>query len=123
MIARSSAALDTRAPARRRSQRLALVLAGLLLAALSLAPGARADAPAPWWHLSARPAPSYLPPSGQAKLILSATNMGNAPTSGPITITDKLPANVKATTVLAHAELESQTSFCAGAPSSQSEPS
>jgi hypothetical protein len=109
--------------ARKRSRVLASLSTICLLAVLSLAPGARADAPAPWWHLSARPAPSYLPPSGQAKLILSATNMGNAPTSGPITITDKLPANVKATAVLAHAELESQTGFCAGPPSSPSEPS
>ena len=94
-----------------------------LLATLALASAAQAAAPAPWWRLSARPAPSYLPPSGEAKLILSATNMGDAPTSGPITITDRLPANIKATAILAHAELEATSSFCQGPPSSASEPS
>jgi hypothetical protein len=104
--------------------RSALLACGLaLLAALALSSAAHAAAPAPWWRLSARPAPSYLPPSGQAKLILSATNMGDAPTSAPITITDILPANVQATAILAHAELEATSSFCQGPPSSQSEPS
>ncbi len=123
MSARIAAARPSATRLARRRGSLPAWLALCLLAALTFSSAARADEPAPWWHLSARPAPSYLPPSGQAKLILSATNMGNAPTSGPITLTDKLPAHVKATAVLAHAELESQTGFCAGAPSSPSEPS
>ena len=107
--------------ARPRSALLAGLLALLALAAIQSS--ANAAAPAPWWRLSARPAPSYLPANGQAKLILSATNMGDAPTSGPVTITEKLPANVHATAILAHAELEATSSFCQGPPSSGSEPS
>ncbi len=94
-----------------------------MLLALALAGTARAAAPAPWWRLSVRPAPTYLPPSGQAKLILSATNMGNAPTSGPIAITDNLPPGMHATAVLAHGEFEGADSFCEGPPSSESQPS
>jgi hypothetical protein len=107
--------------ARLRSALLACMFAALAMLALSSA--AHAAAPAPWWRLSVRPAPSYLPASGQAKLILSATNMGNASTSGPITITDRLPASMQATAILAHGELEARSSFCQGPPSSQSEPS
>jgi hypothetical protein len=102
-----------------RAALLACVLA--MLAAPTVASAAQAAAP--WWRLSIRPAPSYLPASGEAKLILSATNLGDAPTSGPVTITDKLPANVKATAVFAHAENEAVGTFCLGAPSSESEPS
>ncbi|MFI4990937.1 MAG: hypothetical protein ACHQHO_08530 [Solirubrobacterales bacterium] len=107
--------------ARRCSSLLAATVA--LLALLSCAGFARADSPSPWWRLSARPAPTYLPQSGEAKLIVAATNVGDAPTSGPITITDKLPANIQASAIIAHAELEATSSFCQGPPSSASEPS
>jgi hypothetical protein len=107
--------------ARPRSALLGGLLA--LLVALAIQSSAQAAAPAAWWRLSARPAPSYLPGTGEAKLILSATNLGNAPTSGPVTITDELPANVQATAIVAHAELEATTTFCEGPPSSPHEPS
>ena len=108
------------------ARRVALAAAVLVVAALVLAAGAGTAGAQPagaWWRLSARPAPSSLPETGEAKLILSATNMGDAPTQGPVTITDVLPAGMKATALVAHAELEATTSFCQGPLSSQSAPS
>ncbi len=82
--------------------RLAVLLAIAFLSvslALSFAP-----APAPafagaWWRLSARAAPTLLPPGGKATLILTASNVGagrvNA-TSTPVRITDSLPADLEA---------------------------
>jgi hypothetical protein len=100
-----------------------LALAITMLATLAWTGLAHAHAQAPWWRLSARPAPTYLPESGEAKLIVAATNLGNAPTSGPITITDKLPPTMQAVAIFAHAERESVGTFCEGPPSSASEPS
>jgi hypothetical protein len=77
---------------------------------------------APWWRLSVRPAPSFVPVSGQMKLILSATNMGDAATVGPITIKDVLPGSMRATKVFGHAELEAGSTFCVGEPSSETVP-
>ncbi len=51
-----------------------------------------AHALAPRWRLEVRPAPRNLPPHGQAQIIVTATNMGDEATHGPITIKDTLPA-------------------------------
>jgi hypothetical protein len=84
----------------------ALTLATTSLAALAItaAPAAGAT-PAPtgaWWRLSARAAPSSLPPGGKAIIVISATNIGdgavNAATT-PVTIKDTLPANLEATRI------------------------
>jgi hypothetical protein len=77
---------------------------------------------APWWRLSVRPAPSFVPVSGQIKLILSATNMGDAATAGPITIKDVLPGSMRAVKVFGHGEREAVSTFCVGEPSSETEP-
>ncbi len=105
----------------RRPVLLALLVA--VLATLGLSANADAAVSAPWWRLSARPAPTYVPVAGEAKIVIYATNMGDARTSGAITITDQLPASMVATGIVAHAELEGPTTFCQGPPSSQSEPS
>jgi hypothetical protein len=120
-----------RAPAASRARRLSrarvllacTVLLAVLLVLLAGAGSARAQAGAAWWRLSARPAPSYVPETGEAKLVVAATNMGDQPTVGPVTITDVLPASMRATAVVAHAELEATSTFCTGPPSSAGAPS
>jgi hypothetical protein len=59
----------------------------------------------PWWHLQSGARPSYLPPAveeegqvvpGKGEIVVKASNLGNAPTSGAVTIMDRLPAGLKA---------------------------
>ncbi|HEX3519662.1 MAG TPA: hypothetical protein VHT29_11585 [Solirubrobacteraceae bacterium] len=72
--------------------------AALLLAAAALATWLAAAAPAraesPWWHLGYESRPANLPPGGEGTLVVQATNIGNEPTSGDITMTDTLPEGV-----------------------------
>lgn len=102
-------------------------MAAALLAALLGAAPAVAEpvfAESPWWRLSARPAPTYFKQGEEeAKIIVTATNLGNANTNGEITITDKLPPNLEATATSLHAELgDVNVEACEGL-SSPTEPS
>jgi hypothetical protein len=64
-----------------------------LLGVLALgAPGAFAQSP--WWHVSSNSRPSTLQPGGEGTILLQVLNVGNGTTSGPITVTDKLPEGV-----------------------------
>src|SRR5437588_5367565 len=74
-------------------------LVAVTLALLASATPAFGQEPQSWWRLQSRPAPTHLPPGGDALIILTATNMGDKPTSGPITITDTLPAGLNVTYV------------------------
>ncbi len=70
-----------------------------LLAMLAVgAPGAYAEAPA--WSITTEAAPTNLAPGGEGQLIIAADDIGDGPANGgagsPITITDVLPAGVKA---------------------------
>jgi hypothetical protein len=69
-------------------------------AAIAIAWSAPAYAGSAWWHVSSGTRPSYLPTEGEGEVIVSITNVGdataNAETS-PLTITDQLPPNLKAT--------------------------
>jgi hypothetical protein len=49
------------------------------------------SAPSPWWGLSTGSRPSVIPPKGTAQVYVAAENLGNAPTSGRVTISDQLP--------------------------------
>ena len=71
---------------------LALVLTALLAAAPSA--GAQAK---PVWKLNAASQPTHFIPgsSGKGHLLVRATNIGAATTSGAITIADVLPAGHK----------------------------
>jgi uncharacterized repeat protein (TIGR01451 family) len=92
-----------------------LVLISLLsiLSALGASPAVGAEGtPAPWWGLSSGARPTELPggPCGGGgeqpacgQLIVSAENLGNAPTSGKVTITDQLPEGLKYKAVEAEA--------------------
>jgi hypothetical protein len=91
----------------RACARIATV-AGLLgvfaIAAAAVGIAAPAAAASGWWHLTTISAPAYLPPSGEGTIILTATNLGDAPISGvgdPVRISDRLPAGLKETAMRA----------------------
>ncbi len=69
------------------------VAMGLFLTATAVPAASAAGTESPWWHLTQRLAPSRIEPEGEATLIVQAINLGNAPTSGPLTFTDQLPPN------------------------------
>lgn len=61
----------------------------------------------PWWGLSVSSAPAFLRPGdGEDVLYVSASDLGDAPTSGPVTITDSLPLGMTAKRVQLIAEHE-----------------
>jgi hypothetical protein len=80
----------------------AAALIGALLAltatlALALPPApASALTLSPWWGITSAQRPSALPPEGQGQIVITAENLGDAPTTGKVTITDQLPAGLKA---------------------------
>ncbi len=66
--------------------------------------GASAATPsAPWWSLTSGARPTDLPKGGEGQVVLMAQNLGNATTSGTVTIVDKLPASLEATAIKATA--------------------
>jgi hypothetical protein len=97
--------LPARGPSRsRRFTLIALACAAMLALLLAGAVSARAAGgePVGWWHLDATPAPTLLPSEsegrpGEAQVVMSATNLGDAPidASGEhVTLTDTLPAAI-----------------------------
>ncbi len=93
-------------PRRSRKKRLgpwllAVMLLSLALAALSSTPALAAEYPA-HWHLEAIAYPTNLPLEGEGEIAVIASNLGATPLNGAgetVTITDILPAGVKATQV------------------------
>jgi uncharacterized repeat protein (TIGR01451 family) len=76
----------------RLAQVVSITLALVMLGAL---PAAAQAEPRPAWKLSLRSNPTnFAPGATDAKYSLVATNVGGADTSGPITVTDTLPAGV-----------------------------
>lgn len=54
----------------------------------------------PLWALTSEQTPTYLPPGGEGKIVLSATDIGDAgvnATNSPVTIADTLPPGLEAT--------------------------
>jgi hypothetical protein len=84
-----------------KAWRSARAIIGLTVALAPIALGAApAAAQTPWWHLASRAAPTNLPPEGEGKIIVTATNLGDAEVNGaatPVTITDTLPQGTTAT--------------------------
>jgi hypothetical protein len=74
-------------------RRVALLTA-LASSACLLAAGPAAAAPSPWWHLTQRLIPSHIVPGGEGKIDAQAIDLGDAPTSGPLTLSDDLPAGI-----------------------------
>jgi hypothetical protein len=80
-----------------RRVRGCLVVAAVLIGSLVCVAPAFAGA---WWRLSARAAPTYLPPSGVGLLDVSAEDLGSSGVSGSgtqITLTDVLPVGLSVT--------------------------
>ena len=79
------------------------ILLGALVALLVLAaPPALAanSAGPPQWVITSVSGPTYFKPAGKSDVyIVTATNVGGESTSGPVTITDRLPTGVTATRV------------------------
>jgi hypothetical protein len=76
-----------------RSMKLALALL-CLCASLAPVPSASAEDPGPVIQLTATPLPTNFAPGSEAEILLVAANIGAAPTAGPLTLTDTLPAGV-----------------------------
>jgi hypothetical protein len=53
-----------------------------------------AFASSPWWQLSSRALPTVLAENGEGVVDVTAVNMGDAETTGPVTLSDRLPAGV-----------------------------
>jgi hypothetical protein len=84
-----------------------LLAAGLACALFAALAGASAAlAAAPRWSLDSSSTPTNLVPGAkEAQVIVTATNLGDASIDGsktPVTITDTLPAGLKATNVTGH---------------------
>ena len=80
----------------------ALTLFTVVLCIASAAGASPALASEGWWHLTSSARPTYLPPEGKGQIVLTAANRGDAAVNGatdPITITDLLPAGLKATSI------------------------
>lgn len=74
---------------------------GLALCA-SLAFVGNANAANAWWQLNASTVPANLPPGGSGKVILTATNLGDAEAAGsqtPVVLRGELPSGVTAASV------------------------
>jgi hypothetical protein len=83
-----------------RVQLLTLTLSVTLTLALTHA--TPASATAPWWKLTSSQAPTLLPSNGEGKIVVTATNLGDASASAttqPVTINDTLPPGVHATAI------------------------
>jgi hypothetical protein len=70
----------------------ALSVVALLGAGASLAATPAQAAPTPWWHLQTSTRPAIVPSGGVGTIVAQAQNLGDAPTSGPVTISLALPA-------------------------------
>ncbi len=54
-------------------------------------------AQSPWWHLQSGSRPSYLVPEAKGQMVVATvTNLGDAATSGEVTVTDTLPEGLSA---------------------------
>jgi uncharacterized repeat protein (TIGR01451 family) len=77
-----------------RSFRRATIVVALSASFLS-AGTASASAASPWWQLTNTVRPSNLPPGGEGTITIKAVNIGDAPTTGTIRLTDTLPPGLK----------------------------
>ena len=88
----------------RHHRRLGFV-ACLSLALLAACAGTAGAAPLfspPWWALNTEQTPAHLPPGGEGKVIVAATDIGDLginATHAPIVVSDSLPAGLEPTAV------------------------
>jgi hypothetical protein len=81
-------------PRRRRALATLTGLPALALLLVGFAPASAQAARSPWWHISSEVRPANLPPGGEGLISIQAVNVGDAPTSGTIALSDVLPAGV-----------------------------
>ena len=83
---------------RTRTKRTALLAGACLLALAGLAPAASQGAPAPAWSVSITPLPANFDPAAPTapEYLITATNVGAAPTAGSSTVSAELPAGFTA---------------------------
>src|ERR1700733_10067485 len=75
--------------------RRVMITAAVVSALLCCATGsAEAEGLSSWWHLSAVSPP--LQPGGKGEIVVTASNLGDAPAEPPVTISDVLPAGLEA---------------------------
>jgi hypothetical protein len=55
----------------------------------------------PWWGIRSAARPTVLPEGGEGQIVVTAENLGDAATSGPVTIKDVLPEGLEARSVKA----------------------
>lgn len=90
------------------SKRLAALITATALLLIAL-PIASASAGSPWWQVLSGSRPTNFAPGGSGRLVLTLTNLGDAPvdaTTNPVTIVDQLPEGVTATGVQTAAGLQ-----------------
>ncbi len=76
---------------------VAILAASLALLATVGAVGAHAATGIPWWRLNSTAAPTFLPRTGEAQLLLTARNVGDGEvdaTGEEVTLTDELPPGI-----------------------------
>jgi hypothetical protein len=89
-----------RSPRFRRPARRSVALGGV---ALACAAATFASAPSSvlaagaWWHVDSGSRPASIPAGGSGELVVTAENVGEVQAPGPVTITDALPAGLRAT--------------------------
>ena len=86
-----------------------LILALFILACLAPASPASADLPAPAWKLSAIQVPTNFIPGAEAEYFFVATDVGSAPTAGPITLEVELPAGLVPTAAVGNTGIDPQS--------------
>jgi hypothetical protein len=62
--------------------------------ALLLTASTSAFAASPWWHLTSGLRPAVIEPGGEGTMVVHALNVGDAPTSGPVTLSLTLPVGM-----------------------------
>src|SRR3984957_8719441 len=82
---------------------LVVGLASLALFASSTLAASQCATCQPWWYLDTNVRPATIPTGGEGSLVIRASNLGNAPTSAPITLTATLPTGTTAGKVSFHA--------------------
>jgi hypothetical protein len=75
-------------------RRLMITAAVVSLLLCCAAVSASAEALSPWWHLSSVSPP--LQPGGKGSIVVTASNLGDAPAAAPVTVSDELPAGLEA---------------------------
>jgi hypothetical protein len=100
----------------RISRKLPLLFAPVMVLVLAFS-ASPAFANEAWWHLTSGARPTYMSPAkeengqvvpGEGKIVLVVANLGDAAANGEITIVDKLPKGLEATSI----EIQGQPGAC-----------